>query len=152
MPTEILEFGTPEPGADYRFRPGSYAVLRDDFGRVAIVVLPVGNFLPGGGQESGETSEETLHREVREECGFAIRVGPRIGVADELFFAPSSKTHFRKRGTFFTATPVPGPLTPTDPGHALRWCAPAEALLRLTHESHRWAVERALAQPTPATA
>ena len=145
MAAEIPEFGTSEPGVDYHLRPGSYGVLRDDLGRVAIIVLPVGNFLPGGGQESGETAEETLHREVREECGFAIRIGGRIGVADELLFAPRSKIHYRKRGSFFTATAEPGPLTPTDQGHELRWCAPAEALAWLTHESHRWAVERALA-------
>lgn len=145
MNAEILEFGRREPGVDYRLRPGSYGVLRDELGRVAVVETPVGNFLPGGGQEPGETSEQTLHREVREECGFAIRIGAWIGIADEFFFAPSEKIHFRKRGAFFTATREPGPLTPTDAGHELRWCAPSEALAQLTHESQRWAVDRALA-------
>lgn len=145
MAEEILEFGTCEPGVDYRLRPGSYGVLRDEFGRVAVIATPVGDFLPGGGQESGESPEETLVREVREECGFAVRIGARLGMADELFFARWSKTHYRKRGTFFTGTHESGPRTPTDPGHDLQWCAPREALARLTHESHRWAVERALA-------
>ena len=77
------EFGVRKPEQIYAPRPGAYAVISDAEGCVAVMRTPRGCYLPGGGSEGGETSEETLVREVREECGFDVSVVRRLGTAVE---------------------------------------------------------------------
>ena len=45
----VPEFGQRIEGAQYRSRPGVYAVLIDFDGKVALIKTPDGWFLPGGG-------------------------------------------------------------------------------------------------------
>src|SRR5262249_10057723 len=93
----IPEFGTFVSGATYVLRPGGYAVIFSAAGEVAAVSTPQGLMLPGGGQDEGEPPETAAVREVEEECGFRIGLGPRIGMADELVYAADEGTHYRKR-------------------------------------------------------
>ncbi len=67
MAVTLPEFGQRTVGQVYRPRPAAYAVVTDAHRQVAIVLTAKGYFLPGGGIESGETAEEALVREVREE-------------------------------------------------------------------------------------
>lgn len=55
------------------------------------------HILPGGRREPGEAIEETVRREVLEESGWTLRLGPLLGV-----------THFRHRGPE-PRRPVDGP-------------------------------------------
>jgi 8-oxo-dGTP pyrophosphatase MutT (NUDIX family)/G:T/U-mismatch repair DNA glycosylase len=64
-------------------RPSVRALLVDDKG--STLLFRYGNeygmwwVTPGGGQEPGETDEETLRRELREECGLTeLEVGPLL--------------------------------------------------------------------------
>jgi len=60
------------------FRRGRLLLLRR---RDYLVVAPGLWDLPGGGVEVGDSLEDSLVREVREETGFAVRVGPPIHAA-----------------------------------------------------------------------
>ena len=141
MNLTIPQFGIEIPGCDYVLRPGSYGVIRNQSGGVAVVFTPLGVFLPGGGREAGESDEAALLREVMEECGLHIQISHRIGVADELVFAKNEQCYFRKRSIFFAAElAADAPLMSTEPDHRLLWLPVGDALQQLHHESQRWAL------------
>ena len=136
-------FGTVVAGADYIMRPGGYAVIRGPTGAIAVVTTPCGCFLPGGGQEPGETPEQTAIREVHEECALHIRLGSLIGIADELVYAADEATHFRKRCSLYLAEAIGFDAHGGEVDHVLSWIKPEEAVRQLSHESQRWAVAEA---------
>lgn len=137
----IPEFGDKTPGI-FVPRPGAYGLIFDDKGRIAVMETPRGCFLPGGGTEAGETPEETLIRGVREECGFIITVGRRLGEAAEYRNTPGHEYAIRKDCVFFAAqvTGMGGAATEAD--HTLIWLEPQDAETRLAHGSQQWAVRQ----------
>ena len=76
---------------DKRLKVVTAAVIRDKAGRVLIAQRKHGRQLrskwefPGGTIEAGETLEECLEREIREEMGIRIRVTGRIVLADHKY-------------------------------------------------------------------
>ncbi len=85
-----------------RTRAGAYAWIVED-GRILLTCFqgmdlttgePVRSWtLPGGGMEIGEQCEDTVLREVAEETGYEVAVGPLLGVNNvylqaELTYAP----------------------------------------------------------------
>lgn len=82
---------------------------------------------PGGGVERGTSLPDNLAREVREECGIEIGVGP-LALVNE-FHDP--RTGFHQVDLFFRCEVLAGTLDPgwTDPGrvvHTRRFFARAE--------------------------
>lgn len=69
----------------YEDRYASRAVLEDDSGRIALMHVQKRDYykLPGGGVEPGESAEEALHRELREEVGATGRIESEIGSVEE---------------------------------------------------------------------
>lgn len=65
-------------------RVAAYAVITDDDDRVLLARWTEGRRLawtmPGGGLEAGEDPEDAVRREVREETGYAARVGELLGI------------------------------------------------------------------------
>jgi 8-oxo-dGTP diphosphatase len=139
---EVRVFGAPVPGHGYDPRPGVYAVVLDATGRVAVVQNPRGAFLPGGGVEAGETPEQALGREVREECGYALDVIMRLGEASQFVLSPGKLRGLEKRGVFFRATFTERLGEPTSSEDNLTWLAPDIALRTLSLESQVWVTER----------
>ena len=73
---------------------------------------------PGGKLEPGETGEQALARECREELGAEVHVGPRV---DELVFDyPDLSVHL----TLYQAEPLTEPRALEH--SALEWAAPSE--------------------------
>src|SRR5262245_60952319 len=141
MSSPIPEFGSAVPGQKYVPRPGSYGVIHNGAGAIAVVFTPQGVFLPGGGQESDESAEAALIREIAEECGLAIQIMGLVGVADELVYGQEERRYFRKRCSFFAGQVRGDGLSEAgEPDHQLKWLAPEEAVSQLSHESQRWAV------------
>jgi 8-oxo-dGTP diphosphatase len=123
-------------------RPSAYALLFDSRGLLAVVRTAAGVFLPGGGIEAGEEVNETVAREVTEECGVSVRIGQWSARAVDFVFSPSEQSRFEKRSTFVDARVEAAVAAPRTPDHVLEWVDPARASATLSPPSHRWALEQ----------
>jgi 8-oxo-dGTP pyrophosphatase MutT (NUDIX family) len=121
-------------------RPSAYALVRNTDGAVAVVCTARGCFLPGGGIEVGESPGLTIEREALEECGLVLRVRAVVGAAVEIGYSPDEDTCFEKQSTFVEAD-LQSLTAPQEPDHELVWLTRTEAAERLSHGSHRWALE-----------
>lgn len=139
-PKPIPTFGTRLAEVDYVLRPSSYALFANSVGWLGLVRTPKGIFLPGGGQDAGETASQAAVREVLEECGLEIEVTHSLGMCDQLAYSPQ-EGGFLKRSSFFQATILRAGGSGED-DHHLEWISPEIAVRELTLGSHRWAVGR----------
>jgi 8-oxo-dGTP diphosphatase len=135
-------FGTGSATLPLVIRPSAYALTTDAGGRLAVVRAPDGVFLPGGGMDPGETPQQTLAREAREECGWDVIVHGLVERAVQIAVAGDGSVCYEKRSYFFSASIRSTLDAPLEPGHATLWLPPAEAAGMLKHESHAWVVER----------
>ena len=135
-------FGRPPPAVRGVVRESAYGLVEGERGRLAVVRTPRGAYLPGGGVEAGETPEEAVAREAREECGLVVRVGVRTERAIQFVYSEPEQTHFEKRSVYVEAVVVGVETDGVEDDHDLVWVEPAEAARLLTHESQRWAVGR----------
>jgi 8-oxo-dGTP diphosphatase len=106
------------------------AVIRDDRGRLLMILRghDPGRGLwsiPGGRIELGETAEQAVVREVREETGLDVRCGPLLGTA-ELPGLAGAVVDIRDYRAYLLAgspaTPIAG-----DDAADVRWVSDAEA-------------------------
>jgi 8-oxo-dGTP diphosphatase len=69
---------------DYDTRLAAYAVITDDADHVLLVLWNEGPdhewTMPGGGVELYESTDDAVVREVEEETGYVVRLGPLLGV------------------------------------------------------------------------
>ena len=136
----MFTFGARDAAAQYVLRPGGYVILPGPGERLAVVVTPHGVYLPGGGQEAGESAEEAAVREVEEECGLKVAVVQKLGVADELVYDSSEGRHYQKRCEFFLGRVIGEASVAWASEHRLVWLSRQEARARLSHGSQRWAL------------
>jgi 8-oxo-dGTP diphosphatase len=133
---EVERFGSPTDGLPLAVRPSAYGLFVNGSGDVAIVSAPDGIFLPGGGVDEGETPEEALRREAREECGWEVTVGTCVARAVQYAVSNDGRTCNEKRSYFFEAAIADRLGPPLEPGHETMWVAPVRAKQLLKHESH----------------
>lgn len=106
------------------------AIVLDDARRLLLIRRGhppgVGRWsLPGGRVEPGESDAVAVRREVLEETGLEVAVGPLAGTVD--LPAPGGGTYAVRD---YRATVVGGTLTPGDDAADARWCT-REELARL---------------------
>lgn len=143
--TPRLQFGTAEPGLEYRERPTAFGVVERD-GRIACVRVdrgPASYFdLPGGAVDGEETEAQALAREFVEETGLTVVPGNRFAEAGQLF-RKSDGAPVHNVGGFWTAVVVAeDPSMKVEADHELVWLTPEEAVAGLRHDAHAWAVAK----------
>jgi 8-oxo-dGTP diphosphatase len=84
------------PPEQNRQRIAAYGVCRDDEGRLLLaraapyLTLRGRWFLPGGGVQHGEDPPESLRREMEEESGLVVTVGPLLEVLSDVRRIPEN--------------------------------------------------------------
>ena len=120
-----------------QFRIGVFALIFDEERRVLLAHRRDIDWwnLPGGGMERGETVEEAIIREVREETGLEVEVKYLVGVY--------SKPQKQEVVLTFNCRTMGGILTPTEESRACSYFAPDNLPIN-TLPKHRQRVEDAL--------
>lgn len=106
------------------------AIVLDPEGRVLLVERgrPPGVGLwtvPGGRVEHGERLVDAVAREVLEETGVEVTVGPLVEVVERISPAPGGAYHYVILDYLATAAPGPAPRAADDARDA-RWVAPED--------------------------
>jgi 8-oxo-dGTP diphosphatase len=119
------------------FRLGVFALIFDEQGRVLLAHRNDIDWwnLPGGGMEAGETVDEAMRREVREETGLEVEVEQLVGVY--------SKPQKQEVVLTLRCRVVGGVLRATEEARDCRYFSPA-ALPSNTLPKHRQRIEDAL--------
>src|SRR5438045_5315394 len=95
-------FGAPPPGVTPIVRPSAYAIIAND-AHIAVMWTPLGAFLPGGGIDPGESIDEAVRREAREEAALAVKLGTWRASAVEHTWSPQDLVQYEKRSAFVDA-------------------------------------------------
>ena len=101
------------------------ALVTNSEGKILLVNSPWRGWeYPGGLIESGETFQEALHREIREEAGVEVEITGFVGICKNL-----------ERNIVnidFTARYISGKLTPSEESTDVIWATPEEAMEMIT--------------------
>ena len=139
-----LQFGKPEPGVAYRDRPAAFGIAPRD-GRIALVrvttpTAPPWFDLPGGALDPGEDDAAALVREFGEETGLKVTAGAPVTRADQLFRKSDGEAVNNRAGIYEAEVSGEDPRLKIEADHELVWMEPRDAIVRLRHDSHAWAV------------
>ena len=143
----MRRFGqNPTSDQKYRRRPGVYCILlREGSVLTTFQSNPIPEFqLPGGGIDQGEHPITALHREVREETGWRIKVQKRLGCYKRFTYMPEYDLWAEKICHIYLARPVLRLSNPTEQGHEAVWMHPSAALSELAIDADRFMLRVAL--------
>jgi 8-oxo-dGTP diphosphatase len=144
LPEGPLQFGTRAPGRDYPDRPAAFGVVPRE-GRIALVRItredaPPYLDLPGGALDPGEGDEEALVREFGEETGLKVRPVQLVGRANQYLVKTDGATANNLCALFEAEAVGEDAGLKIEADHTLVWLDPFEAVRRLRHDAHAWAV------------
>jgi 8-oxo-dGTP diphosphatase len=136
-------FGEILDNVTYTERKGAYGIGFNELNQVAVIQMPHGDFLPGGGIEGKESEEEALKREFIEETGFNISIGSHICRGIQYGFGPRSGKYLKLVGSFYLITLGNDTGLKTESDHKLVWKSLEELKNSMRIEYQYWAVEEA---------
>jgi 8-oxo-dGTP diphosphatase len=121
------------PRDNKRQRIAAYGVARDAEGRLLLaraspaLTLRGRWFLPGGGVQHGESPPESLRREMEEESGLTVSVGPLLDVLSDVRSLPDGTSLHTVR-LIYRVDSWEGTLRPEADGttDAVGWFTPEE--------------------------
>ena len=146
-----LQFGQTQSGLTYVERMSAYGICARGEANIAIAQIgkraPYEYDLPGGGIETNEDEAAALMREFQEETGLTVWPTRVIGRAGQFWVNKGEPRN--SLSTFYEVELSATDGVPSEPDHALVWMAPAEALSRLRHEAHAWALLHWLRERRP---
>ena len=98
--------------------------------------------LPGGAIDPGEDERLAVVREFGEETGLVITVARRITGFSQYFVLSGGDPVNNLCGVYAVVAAGEDARLKIEDDHTLVWVDPAEAVRRLRHEGHAWAVAR----------
>jgi 8-oxo-dGTP diphosphatase len=139
-----LQFGLAEPGVSYKDRPAAFGVLEME-GKVALVRVTKPGLapwldLPGGALEDRESDEAAMVREFGEETGLLVGAGALITRADQRFFRDNGEPVNNRSAIFQAELVREEPSLKCEDDHELLFMEIGEAMRRVRHGSHAWAL------------
>lgn len=131
----------------YIDRPGAYAILLNDKEEICLVNERGRYTLPGGGCDPGESLEETVCREVKEETGYDIQIITTLDTAIQYCYA-KGEGHFKKECTYFECKVSANIQSEYESGQYPEWFEPRIALEKLFIEddAHSWMLKKYIAE------
>jgi 8-oxo-dGTP diphosphatase len=99
--------------------------------------------IPGGLVELGETAEDAVRREVLEECGIEIAVGPILGLFQPIERDADGRIRYHFTIIDFLAHYCAGALRAGDDAADVRWVLPADLPRYALNPATREMIERA---------
>ncbi len=137
-------YGEKANDVDYVLRPGVYGIAFDALLRVALVKVPFGYHLPGGGIEAEEDHESCLRRELLEETGYTIDIAQMITISHQYAYSERSMNYYELVGHFYVVTLLEKSAEPIELDHVLEWHTIDEAQSLLSLEYQREALKIAV--------
>lgn len=136
-------FGEVLDGISYKERKGTYGIAINDLKQVAVIQMPYGDFIPGGGIENNETEEECLRRELIEETGYNIKIKDFICKGIEYRYGQKSQKYLKLVGSFYFIELKDDTGMKSELDHKLVWKDKEELKTSICLEYQNWAVEEA---------
>ncbi len=143
-PNGPQQFGRRIGEQAYPDRPAAFGVAVRD-GRIAAVRItrrgeqPYFD-LPGGGIDPGETPQAAAVREFGEETSLVVRAGGLLGLANQYMVKSDGQPANNISTLMQVELAGEDAALKVEADHELVWLDPLEAITRLRHESHAWAV------------
>lgn len=92
------------------FRPSVYGVIVQG-SKVLLVPQWDGYDFPGGGMEVGETIDEALEREVKEETGLSVKRDKIIACESSFFLHPYDGKHYNSILAYYSCKDIQGEIS-----------------------------------------
>ena len=140
----VPQFGQPLEALVYADRPAVFGIAELG-GEIAVVRIQKPGLepwidLPGGAIDAGESETQALIREFGEETGLGVAADELFARADQYFLSTTGEAFNNRAGFWSVSVESQVPQLKIEADHTLAWITPHQALRRLRHEAHAWAV------------